>query len=72
MRMRLERAGGPARCVTEWPGVLGFILIGEGLKMLLEQTLEGIDSARLIHPGRGRAEQNRELVPPMNHEYGTG
>ena len=30
-------------------GMLGFVLIGDALKMLLEQTLEGIDPARLVH-----------------------
>jgi hypothetical protein len=30
--------------------VLGFVLIGEALKMLFEQTLEDVDSARPIHP----------------------
>jgi hypothetical protein len=30
--------------------VFGFVLIGEALKMLFEQTLEDVDSARPIHP----------------------
>jgi len=36
--------------------VLFFVLIGEALKMLLEQKLEDVDSARLVHPLRERGE----------------
>jgi hypothetical protein len=37
-------------------GVLVFVLIGEALKMLLEQKLDGVDSSRLIDylPDRGK------------------
>ena len=39
--------------------VLGFVLIREALKMLFEQTLEDVDSARLVHPLRDRGELKR-------------
>ena len=39
--------------------VLGFVLIGEALKMLFEQTLEDVDSARLVHPFRDWGELKR-------------
>jgi len=37
-------------------GVLLFVLIGEALKMLLEQELDDVDSSRLIHRLRDRGE----------------
>ena len=37
-------------------GVLVFVLIREALKMLFEQTLEDIDSTRLVHCLRDRGE----------------
>ena len=36
--------------------ILGFVLIREALEMLLEQKLEGIDPARLVHSRRDRGE----------------
>jgi len=37
--------------------VFGFVLIGEVLKMLLEQALEDVDPTRLVHPRRDRGER---------------
>jgi len=37
--------------------VLGLVLIDEALKMLFEQTLEGIDPARLVRPCRDWGER---------------
>ena len=39
--------------------VLGFVLIREALKMLFEQTLEDVDSARLVHFLGDRGELKR-------------
>jgi hypothetical protein len=36
--------------------VLGFVLIGEALKMLFEKTLEDVDSARLVQSLGDRGE----------------
>ena len=36
--------------------VLVFVLIGQTLKMLFEQKLEGIDPARVVHPLGDRSE----------------
>ena len=41
--------------------VLVFVLIGEALKMLFEQNLEVIDSARLIHRLRDRGDRKGQL-----------
>jgi threonine dehydrogenase-like Zn-dependent dehydrogenase len=37
--------------------VLGFVLIGKALKMLLEQNLEDVNPARLVHPLGDRGER---------------
>ena len=39
--------------------VFGFVLVRQALEMPLEQTLEGIDPARLVHPRRDRGELKR-------------